>query len=85
MNLIDWMICEVLVLGISCNKCAYVDVVLVSAMIALGYSKKVIARLVLYCSITLVSGCSVVKRYRLSCEHAWLCSMSCYMRCILSE
>ena len=42
MNFIDWMICEVLVLGISCNKCAYVDVVLVSAMITLGYSKKLL-------------------------------------------
>jgi hypothetical protein len=42
MNLIDWMICEVLALGISCNKCAYVDVVLVSAMIALYYSIKLL-------------------------------------------
>ena len=44
MNFIDWMICEVLVLGISCNKCAYVGIVLVSAMIALGlgYSKKLL-------------------------------------------
>lgn len=44
MNFIDWMICEVLVLGISCNKCAYVGIVLVSAMIALGlgYNKKLL-------------------------------------------